>query len=137
MKQLAGTMRLDLAQYRELAAFAQFGSDLDKATLEQIARGQRVFELLKQKQYEPNPVEEQIVKIFAATQPKGADKQTTWVRAYDAKEIPRYASELVDFMRAKHSDILADIRNNPKKKIDDAMRARLNKALGEFEGMFV
>ena len=136
MKQLAGTMRLDLAQYRELAAFAQFGSDLDKATLEQIARGQRLFELLKQRQYEPLPVEEQIVQIYAATQAKSKDNSATWVRAYAVKEIPRYARELLAFMRAQHSSVLTDIRNNPKKKIDDAMRERLNQALLAFEKNF-
>ena len=85
MKQLAGTMRLDLAQYKELAAFAQFGSDLDKATLEQIAKGERLFELLKQGQYLPLPVEEQVVQIYAATQPRSADNRATWVRYYKLK----------------------------------------------------
>lgn len=136
MKQLAGTMRLDLAQYRELAAFAQFGSDLDKATLEQIARGERLFELLKQHQYAPLLVEEQIVQIYAATQPRSKTDTTTWVRKYPAKEIPRYARELMDFMRTQAKDILDDIRNNPKKKIDDAMRDRLNAALAKFEQLF-
>ncbi len=136
MKQLAGTMRLDLAQYRELAAFAQFGSDLDKATVEQIARGERVFELLKQGQYSPIGVEEQIVQIFAATQPRSKESNETFVRRYPAKEIPRYAVELVQFMRAQHPDVLTDIRSNPKRKIDDAMRERLNTALLAFEQIF-
>ncbi len=136
MKQLAGAMRLDLAQYRELAAFAQFGSDLDKATIEQIAKGQRLFELLKQRQYEPNPVEEQIVQIYAATQSKSKEDNATWVRRYSPSEIPRYATELMVFMRVQYSDILADIRNNPKRKIDDAMRGRLNQALLAFEKIF-
>lgn len=136
MRQLAGSMRLDLAQYRALAAFAQFGSDLDKTTLEQLARGKRLFELLKQSQYEPMAVEEQIIQIYAATQIKDKATRATWVRQYLSSEIPRYASELVLFLRSKHSDILRDIRDNPKKKIDDAMRARIDAALLAFETSF-
>lgn len=136
MRQLAGTMRLDLAQYRALAAFAQFGSDLDKTTLEQLARGKRLFELLKQAQYEPLPVEEQIVQIYAATQNRDAKTKVTWVRKYLSSEVPRYARELMLFMRSEHKDILKDIRENPKKKIDDAMRARIDKALAEFDLSF-
>jgi F-type H+-transporting ATPase subunit alpha len=136
MKQLAGTMRLDLAQYRELAAFSQFGSDLDKATLEQLARGERLFELLKQGQYAPLPVEEQIVQIYAATQPKAEGSRATWVRHYASKEVPRYATELIEFMKSKHGDILKDIRENPKSKVDDEMRGRLNKALAQFDEVF-
>ena len=135
MKQLAGTMRLALAQYRDMAAFAQFGSDLDKATREQLAAGERLLELLKQGQYEPKPVEEQIVLIYAATQ-KTSDGLASWVREYVPSDVPRYANELIDFMRAKYTDILTDIRENPKKKIDDAMRERLNKALGDFAKQF-
>jgi F-type H+-transporting ATPase subunit alpha len=135
MRQLAGSMRLDLAQYRALAAFAQFGSDLDKATLEQLARGKRLFELLKQAQYEPMTVEEQIIQIYAATQSKDASR-ATWVRQYASSEVPRYARELVLFMRAEHNDILKDIRENPKKKLDDAMKARIDAALKAFEASF-
>ena len=136
MKQFAGTMRLDLAQYRELAAFAQFGSDLDKATVEQIARGQRLFELLKQKQYSPSPVEEQIVQIYAATQPKSKESNATFVRHVDPKDVPRYAEELVSFLRAQHADILSSIRDNPKKKIDGDLKERLNQALLAFEAVW-
>lgn len=135
MRQLAGSMRLDLAQYRALAAFAQFGSDLDKATLEQLARGKRLFELLKQPQYEPMAVEEQIVQIYACTQSKDASR-ATWVRQYMSSEIGRYAQELILFMRSEHADILKDIRENPKKKIDEAMRARIDAALRAFEASF-
>ncbi|MEI6805027.1 MAG: F0F1 ATP synthase subunit alpha [Myxococcaceae bacterium] len=136
MKQFAGTMRLDLAQYRELAAFAQFGSDLDKATLEQIARGQRLFELLKQKQYSPSPVEEQIVQIYAATQAKSKESNATFVRHVEPSDIPRYAEEMVSYLRAQHSGILSDIRENPKKKIDGELRERLNQALLAFEAIW-
>jgi F-type H+-transporting ATPase subunit alpha len=136
MKQFAGTMRLDLAQYRELAAFAQFGSDLDKATLEQIARGQRLFELLKQKQYSPSPVEEQIVQIYAATQPKSKESSATFVRHVEPKDIPRYAEELVAYLKIHYGDILTQIRENPKKKIDGDLKERLNSALLAFEKAF-
>jgi F-type H+-transporting ATPase subunit alpha len=136
MKQLAGTMRLDLAQYRELAAFAQFGSDLDKATIEQIAKGERLFEILKQKQYAPMPVEEQIVLIFAATQPREKGSVGSFVRRYAKSTVNRYREELLSFLRASHSDILKDIREKPKGKVDDAMRERLTKALLSFEKVF-
>jgi F-type H+-transporting ATPase subunit alpha len=136
MRQLAGSMRLDLAQYRNLAAFAQFGSDLDKATLEQLARGRRLFELLKQGQYEPLPVEEQIIQIYAVTQARDKSSRATWVRKYRAREVARYAHELIVFMRSEHADILRDIRDNPKSKIDDAMRQRIDTALKAFELSF-
>lgn len=136
MRQLAGSMRLDLAQYRALAAFAQFGSDLDKTTLEQLARGKRLFELLKQGQYQPLPVEEQIIQIYAATQIKDPKTKATFVRQYQASEVSRYADELIVFMRSKHADILKEIRENPKAKLDDAMRARINTALLAFEASF-
>jgi F-type H+-transporting ATPase subunit alpha len=136
MRQLSGTMRLDLAQYRELAAFAQFGSDLDKATQETLARGERLFELLKQNQYLPIPVEQQIVQIYAATQARAKDTKATWVRKYKKTEVPRYALRLIEFMKSTHPTILDDIRNNPKKKIDDEMRARLDKALADFDKVF-
>ena len=134
MKQLAGTMRLDLAQYRELAAFAQFGSDLDKATQEQLAKGERLMELLKQGQYKPWPVEQQIVLIFAATQNRPGQRYS-WIRKYAKTEVPRYAKELIDFLKSKHTALLDDIRNNPKQKIDP-VKERLEKALAEFEGVF-
>jgi len=134
MKQLAGSMRLVLAQYRELAAFAQFGSDLDKSTLEQIEAGKRTFEMLKQGQYVPRPVEEQVAMIYASSNKTG--ENVSWVRKYAPSEVPRYMKELVEFLRTKHKDILDDIRNNPKKKVDDAMRPRLDAALSAFDKQF-
>ena len=136
MRQLAGSMRLDLAQYRALAAFAQFGSDLDKATLEQLARGKRLFELLKQPQFEPLSVEEQVIQIYAAT--KGPDEKSreTFIRKYKSSEVPRYGAELIMFMRAKYADILSEIKDNPSKKVDAAMSVRVNKALSEFAATF-
>ncbi|HXW60095.1 MAG TPA: F0F1 ATP synthase subunit alpha, partial [Myxococcota bacterium] len=136
MRQLAGSMRLDLAQYRNLAAFAQFGSDLDKATIDQLARGKRLFELLKQQQFEPLPVEEQIIEIYAATQNRSKENRDTWVRKYRSSEVPRYAAELILFMRSEHEDILRDIRENPKAKIDEAMRKRIDAALKAFDESF-
>jgi F-type H+-transporting ATPase subunit alpha len=136
MRQLAGSMRLDLAQYRALAAFAQFGSDLDKTTLEQLARGKRLLELLKQGQYEPLPVEEQIIQLYAATQSEDKVSKKTWVRKYHSSEITRYAKELILFMRSEHNDVLLDIRDNPQKKLDDAMRQRIDSALRAFDQSF-
>jgi len=145
MKQLAGTMRLDLAQYRELAAFAQFGSDLDKNTQEQLAKGERLMELLKQGQYKPWPVEQQVVLIYAATRTKPGTR-ASWVRKYKKTEVPRYTNELVSFMLSKHQGILDDIRTKSKDFANDTkardkgqaspMSDRLDKALAEFEAIF-
>ena len=136
MRQLAGTLKLELAQYRELAAFAQFGSDLDKATQDTLARGERLVELLKQPQYDPLPVETQVVQIFAATQPVAAGTRETWIRTIPTGDVVRYMAELRQFMTDKHADVLKDIRDNPKAKVDDKMRERLNKALTEFKAIF-
>lgn len=136
MKKLAGTMRLDLAQYRDTAAFAQFGSDLDKATLDQIARGERVFELLKQRQYEPLSVQEQVVQIFAATTTRTDKTSETWVRKYAVKEIPRYASEMLAFLRNKYPEILNEIRDNPGNKLEGVLAESLRKALADFDVVF-
>jgi F-type H+-transporting ATPase subunit alpha len=126
MKQVAGRLRLELAQYREMAAFAQFGSDLDKATQMQLARGARLLEILKQNQYEPQPVEQQIVTVFAAT--------NGFVDGYEVTSLQRFEEELSSFMRDKHGETLADLRE--RKTIDDAMKAKLSAALEEFQGVF-
>ncbi len=136
MKQIAGTLRLELAQYRELAAFAQFGSDLDKASQEQLARGERLFELLKQVQYDPNGVEEQIVQIYASTSTVSSESRETWVRHVPVADIPRYMTEMVEYMRTSHANVLKDIRENAKSKLDDAMKKRLDTALKAFADMF-
>jgi F-type H+/Na+-transporting ATPase subunit alpha len=136
MKQLAGRMRLDLAQYRELAAFAQFGSDLDKVTLEQIENGKRLFEMLKQGQYAPKPVEQQVVQIYAATQAPEDGSASTWIRDFAVSETQRYMKELIEFMLASHVSVLDDIRENPSKKIDKAMRERLETVLSAFGKQF-
>jgi len=136
MKQYAGMLRIELAQYRELAAFAQFGSDLDKASQEQLARGERLFELLKQKQYDPIPVEQQILQIYAATSSVSKESRETWVRNYPVVDIQRYMSEMSEYMASSHADLLKDIRDNPKKKLDDAMTKRLDQALRKFAELF-
>ncbi|MBI5494121.1 MAG: F0F1 ATP synthase subunit alpha [Deltaproteobacteria bacterium] len=135
MKQLAGSLKLELAQYRELAAFAQFGSDLDKATQDTLARGERLVELLKQPQYQPMKVELQVAQIYAATQGIQKGSRETWIRAYPVSDVPRYMTELADFLTDKHADLLKDIRDNPKSKIDP-YRERMDKALTEFKAIF-
>lgn len=126
MKQVAGSLRLDLAQYRELEAFAQFGSDLDKATQAQLERGKRLVEALKQPQYKPLPVEKQIVLIYAAT--------NGYVDAYPVEAIGKYEEELYAFVESRHPEIFVELRE--KKTIDDAFAEKLNKVLDEFQGVF-
>jgi F-type H+-transporting ATPase subunit alpha len=126
MKQVAGRLRLELAQYREMAAFAQFGSDLDKATQMQLARGARLVEILKQAQYEPQPVEQQIVTVFAAT--------NGFTDGYDVSLLARYETELAAFMRDRHGATLADLLK--RKTIDDDLKTKLIAALEEFRGVF-
>ena len=121
MRQIAGKLRLDLAQYRELAAFAQFGSDLDKATLNQLARGQRMVEILKQGQYSPLPVEKQIVIIFAGTQGLLDDLPVDQMRAFEEFLHP--------LMERRHAALLAEIAN--KKELTDEMREALTKAIND------
>jgi F-type H+-transporting ATPase subunit alpha len=127
MKSVAGTLRLDLAQYRELQAFAQFGSDLDPITQAQLARGERLVEILKQGQYEPLPVEKQILTIYAAT--KG------YLDDYPVSVIGRYEEEFDSFVETKHQALLTEIRE--KKKMDESIEAKLKSALDEFKGLFV
>ncbi len=126
MKQVAGTLRLELAQYRELAAFAQFGSDLDKATQMQLARGARLTELLKQAQYSPLSVEKQILIIFAGT--------NGFVDDYDVSVLKRYEEELYKFIEDKHPEIFQEIRE--KKELSDELREKMKSALEEFKGIF-
>ncbi|GAB6172779.1 F0F1 ATP synthase subunit alpha [Paradesulfitobacterium aromaticivorans] len=127
MKQVAGQLRLDLAQYRELAAFAQFGSDLDKVTQMRLARGQRTMELLKQGQYQPMPVEEQVVVIFAAV--KGL------IDDLDLAKVGKFEQEYLRFMRSVKADILEEIRT--KKALSDELNAKLETAVKEFKQGFL
>jgi F-type H+-transporting ATPase subunit alpha len=126
MKQVAGRMRLELAQYREMAAFAQFGSDLDKSTQMQLARGARLVEILKQAQYQPQSVENQVTTIFSAT--------NGYVDGYEVGSLARYEIELAAFMKDKHGALLAEIRE--KKQITDDLKGKLSAALEEFKGIF-
>jgi len=126
MKQVAGTLRLDLAQYREMAAFAQFGSDLDKATQMQLARGQRMVEILKQDQYVPLPVEKQVAIVFAAV--------NGFLDDYPVTDLKRYETELYEFMESAHPEIGREILE--KKKLDDEITGKLKDALTEFKDRF-
>ena len=123
MKQVAGTMRLDLAQYRELAAFAQFGSDLDKSTKQKLERGARLVELLKQPQYQPMPTQEQVVSMYAATRGFMYDVPVASVQAFER--------DFLDFIRGAKSDILDDIV--ARKVLDADLEARLKDAILEFK----
>jgi F-type H+-transporting ATPase subunit alpha len=131
MKTVAGTLKLSLAQYREQAAFAQFGSDLDTATQEQLANGDRQVEILKQGQYTPMPVEEQVVSIYAAMPQRG---RRSWIRNLALDDIPRYEHELLAYMRSQHADILETIRSTGK--LEPEVAARLTAALDSFAGSF-
>jgi len=127
MRQIAGKLRLDLAQYRELAAFAQFGSDLDRATQLQLARGQRMVELLKQGQYQPLPVERQIAIIFAGTQGLLDDMPVDQIRPFE--------EFLFGFLDRKHGQLLTEIAN--KKELTDDLRSALTAAIGAAKTEFI
>jgi len=127
MRQIAGKLRLDLAQYRELAAFAQFGSDLDRATQLQLARGQRMVELLKQVQYAPLVVERQIAIIFAGTQGLLDDMPVDQIRAFE--------EFLFGFLERGHAQLLGDIAN--KKELTDELRAALTAAIDAAKADFM
>ncbi|MBI4348490.1 MAG: F0F1 ATP synthase subunit alpha, partial [Elusimicrobia bacterium] len=126
MKQVAGRLRLDLAQYNELAAFAQFGSELDKASQQQLARGERMQELLKQDQFKPLPFEEQVALIFAGIGGHLDDVPT--------KAIKKFEIEFTRFLKDRKKDILPEIVE--KKQLDDAMKDKLTAAVKEFKGTF-
>jgi F-type H+-transporting ATPase subunit alpha len=130
-KKVAGTLKLNLAQYREMAAFSQFGSDLDKATQEQLANGERQTEMLKQAQYSPMPMEEQVVSIFACT-PR--EDRTSWVRPIGLSDISRYESEMLEYVRGNHSQVLASIRDTGK--LESETEQKLIAALDAFAAVF-
>jgi F-type H+-transporting ATPase subunit alpha len=123
MKQVAGTLRLDLAQFRELAAFAQFGSDLDKATQAQLARGQRLTEILKQPQYQPMAVENQVFIIWSAT--------NGYLDDVAVEDLRRFETELMRFVENSHPGLLTNIRE--KKTITDEIKADMTQALKDFK----
>jgi F-type H+-transporting ATPase subunit alpha len=126
MKQVAGPLRLSLAQYRELEAFAQFGSDLDAATQRQLARGARLVEILKQPQYKPMPVEKQVTVIYAATNGHLDDVPVQQVR--------RWEQEFLEFLEAQHPKVLEGIRT--KKALDDSTTSALKTAIETFNKLF-
>jgi F-type H+/Na+-transporting ATPase subunit alpha len=126
MRQVAGSMRLDLAQYREMAAFAQFGSDLDATTQKMLARGSRLVEVLKQGQYRPLPVERQVVILYAAT--------NGYVDPLPVEAVTRYERELESFMESQHPEIYRTILE--KRELTDELKQQLNAALDEFKGRF-
>jgi F-type H+-transporting ATPase subunit alpha len=126
MKQVAGTLRLDLAQYREMAAFAQFGSDLDAATQKQLNRGARLVELLKQGQYQPLSVEQQVVILYAGT--------NGYVDDLPINSLKRFEQELFSFISSRHPDVFTDVLT--KRELDGDLRGKLNKVMEEFKGVF-
>src|SRR6185437_3512564 len=126
MRQVAGTLRLDLAQYRELAAFAQFGSDLDKSTQAQLNRGARLVEILKQPQYEPLAVERQVAIIFAGT--------NGYLDNIAVSDVRRFEVELYKFIETRHPQVLRGIVE--KKQLDDQLKGALDAAVKEFAGDF-
>src|SRR5262249_43960462 len=127
MRQVAGSLRLSMAQYRALAAFAQFGSDLDKASAQQLTRGSRMVEILKQGQYSPVPVEKQVLIIYAGSQGVLDDLPIDRIRAFE--------EGLNRFVENAHPAILAGIRE--KKTLDDDLKNQMNAALKEFKARFL
>jgi F-type H+-transporting ATPase subunit alpha len=126
MKQVAGPLRLSLAQYRELEAFAQFGSDLDAATQRQLNRGARLVEVLKQPQYQPVPVEKQVAIIYAVT--------NGFLDDVKVSEIRQWERDLLDYLEASHPEVLKDIRT--KRALDDDITNRLKAAITAFNPLF-
>ena len=126
MKKVAGSIKLELAQYREMAAFAQFGSDLDASTQKLLNRGARLTELLKQDQYKPMPFEEQVVSIYAGV--------NGFLDAVPTRDVTRFEGALLSDVRANHADLLTAIRTD--KDISDASKAKLNEVLGKFAKSF-
>jgi F-type H+/Na+-transporting ATPase subunit alpha len=127
MKKIAGTLRLDLAQYREMAAFSQFAADLDASTRAQLSRGQRLVELLKQGQYEPMPVERQVASIYAGT--------NGYLDGVPVDAVREYERELLRFIDEKHPQVWATFASD--KQLSDKLKGQLEAALKEFTGKFV
>jgi F-type H+-transporting ATPase subunit alpha len=126
MKQIAGTLRIELAQYRELAAFAQFGSDLDKSTLKMLSRGERLVEILKQKQYQPQSVERQVLTIYATTQ--------GFMDDLDVEQCLPFEAGLTEWVEVSKPKILEDILK--KGKLDDELQEQLKAAISEYKEQF-
>ena len=126
MKQVAGTLRLDLAQYRELEAFAAFGSDLDKATQKQLTRGARLVEILKQPQYKPLPVERQVTILFAGTR--------GFLDKYAVNELAKYEAGLYPFIEERYPQILKEL--SEKNEISDDLDKLMTEALNAYDEEF-
>ncbi|MDR2198228.1 MAG: F0F1 ATP synthase subunit alpha [Deltaproteobacteria bacterium] len=126
MKKVAGTLRLDLAQFRELESFAQFGSDLDKSTLNQINRGQRMVELLKQPQYQPMSAEREVVVLYAGTR--------GYLDKHPVSAVLDFEKKLLEFVDSRHPDILEKIKS--EKDISPELDASIKSALDEFQGVY-
>jgi F-type H+-transporting ATPase subunit alpha len=126
MKGVAGRLRLDMAQYNALAAFAQFGSELDAASQRQLGRGERLVEILKQGQYAPLPVERQVLAIFAGT--------NGYVDDVAVKDVRRFESELCAYAEARHGSTMKELAD--KKAIDDALKAKIEALIKEFKAQF-
>jgi F-type H+/Na+-transporting ATPase subunit alpha len=126
IKQVAGKVKLDLAQFRELAAFAQFGSDLDAATKARLDRGQRIVELFKQKQYNPIPVEEQVAIMWAM--------QNGYIDPVPVERVKEFQLKLQDWLQTRKEALLKSIRE--KKQLDPDLEAQLRSALDEFKAVW-
>jgi F-type H+-transporting ATPase subunit alpha len=126
MKQVAGTLRLDLAQFRELEAFAAFGSDLDVATQKQLIRGERLVEILNQPQYKPLPLEKQVAILFAGTR--------GYLDKYPVKVLAKYEAGLYMFLEERHPGILSEIKD--KKEISAELDKKMNDALKTYNDEF-
>jgi F-type H+-transporting ATPase subunit alpha len=126
MRSVAGSLRLELAQYRELAAFAQFGSDLDKSSQQQLNRGRRLVEVLKQDQYKPLPMEKQVMIVFAGV--------NGYLDDIAVENVRRFEAELYKFVENAHPSIFQTIRE--KKIIDDALKAQIKDVISEFKQRF-
>jgi F-type H+-transporting ATPase subunit alpha len=126
MRKVAGSLRLDMAQFRELEAFAQFGSDLDKSTQRQLNRGRRLVEILKQPQYQPMAAEKQVAILFAGTY--------GYLDEWPVESVSVFETQMLEFMEKQHGDLLKEIKE--KNVISEDLEGKLKKALDEFKTMF-
>jgi F-type H+-transporting ATPase subunit alpha len=126
MKQVAGTLKLDLAQYRELASFAQFGSDLDKATQAQLDRGIRLVEILKQPQYQPMSLAQEILVLYAGVR--------GFIDKYPVESIKNYEKQLLSFVDGKYQDVMREI--DEKQALSPELDNRIKEILTEFDSVF-
>jgi len=127
MKQVAGTLKLDLAQYRELASFAQFGSDLDKATQAQLDRGVRLVEILKQPQFQPMSLAEEVIILYAGTR--------GFLDKYEVDKIKQYEPQVLAFMKNKYQGVMKDI--DEQQVLSPELEQKLKDALAAFDSVFV